>query len=158
MLTVFVLAAPAGPATAREVTAARVRNSLRIVASCLSSRLPQCCPLWQPIETQRHSVLLRSSMNLRTPHSRALIAGGTGRVGAAIAARLRADGCEVYAAGRADGDLRTKAGAAALVSRATTELGALDLVVHAAGDGFAPKPVAEVTEEDWDAALDVTAK
>jgi pteridine reductase len=97
-------------------------------------------------------------MNLRTPHSRALIAGGTGRVGAAIAARLRADGCEVYAAGRADGDLRTKAGAAALVSRATTELGALDLVVHAAGDGFAPKPIAEVNEEDWDAALDVTAK
>jgi pteridine reductase len=30
--------------------------------------------------------------------------------------------------------------------------------VHAAGDGFAPKPIAEVTEEDWDEALDVTAK
>jgi pteridine reductase len=97
-------------------------------------------------------------MNLRTPHTRALVAGGTGRVGAAIAARLQAEGAEVLAAGRADGDLRTRAGAAALVARATGELGGLDLVVHAAGDGFGPKPVAEVTEEDWDEALDVTAK
>jgi pteridine reductase len=97
-------------------------------------------------------------MNLRTPHTRALVAGGTGRVGAAIAARLQAEGAEVLAAGRADGDLRTRAGAAALVARATAELGGLDLVVHAAGDGFGPKPVAEVTEDDWDEALDVTAK
>jgi pteridine reductase len=97
-------------------------------------------------------------MNLRTPHTRALVAGGTGRVGAAIAARLQAEGAEVLAAGRADGDLRTRAGAAALVARATAELGGLDLVVHAAGDGFGPKPVAEVTEEDWDEAMDVTAK
>src|SRR4029077_15199699 len=26
------------------------------------------------------------------------------------------------------------------------------------GDGFAPKPIDDVTEEDWDAAMDVTAK
>jgi pteridine reductase len=97
-------------------------------------------------------------MNLRTPHTRALVAGGTGRVGAAIAARLQAEGAEVLAAGRADGDLRTSAGAAALVARAIAEVGGLDLVVHAAGDGFGPKPVAEVTEEDWDEAVDVTAK
>ena len=32
--------------------------------------------------------------------------GGTGRVGSAIAGRLREDGHEVFAAGRADGDLR----------------------------------------------------
>ncbi|MFL5955455.1 MAG: SDR family oxidoreductase [Gaiellaceae bacterium] len=97
-------------------------------------------------------------MALRTPHKRALVAGGTGRVGAAIAERLRDDGWSVLAAGRADGDLRTRSGAAALVVKAVDELGGLDLVVHAAGDGFAPKPVAEVTEEDWDDALDVTAK
>ena len=97
-------------------------------------------------------------MNLRTPHTRALVAGGTGRVGAAIAARLRDEGWDVYAASRADGDLRAKAGAAVLVARATEELGGIDLVVHAAGDGFAPKPIAEVTEADWDEALDVTAK
>jgi pteridine reductase len=75
-----------------------------------------------------------------------------------IAARLRDEGWDVYAAGRADGDLRAKAGAGVLVARAKEELGGIDLVVHAAGDGFAPKPIAEVTEEDWDEALDVTAK
>jgi pteridine reductase len=97
-------------------------------------------------------------MALRTPHKRGLIAGGTGRVGAAIAARLGTDGWAVLAAGSADGDLRTRAGAAALAARAVDDLGGLDLVVHAAGDGFVPRPVDEVTEADWDAALDVTAK
>jgi pteridine reductase len=72
--------------------------------------------------------------------------------------RLRAESWEVFSAGRADGDLRTRAGAATLAARAVEELGGLDLVVHAAGDGFAPKPIGEVTEEDWDAAMDVTAK
>jgi pteridine reductase len=97
-------------------------------------------------------------MSLQTAHSRALVAGGTGRVGGAIVERLRADGYSVLSSGSADGDLRTRAGATALVARAVAELGGLDLVVHAAGAGFAPKPLAEVTEADWDAALDVTAK
>lgn len=97
-------------------------------------------------------------MALRTPHKRALVAGGTGRVGSAIVERLRADEWIVVAAGRADGDLRTRAGAASLASNAVAELGGVDLVVHAAGDVFAPKPIDEVTEEDWDAAVDVTAK
>jgi pteridine reductase len=97
-------------------------------------------------------------MPLRTPHKRALVAGGTGRVGSAIVERLRADGWSVFAAGSADGDLRTREGAASLAASALEELGGLDLVVHAAGDGFAPKPISEVTEEDWDAAVDVTAK
>ncbi len=89
---------------------------------------------------------------------RALIAGGTGRLGQAIAERLRADGWSVVATGRADGDLRTRDGANTLVARASAELGGLDLVVHAAGAGFAPKTIDDVTEADWDAALDVTAK
>jgi pteridine reductase len=97
-------------------------------------------------------------MSLQRPHSRALVAGGTGRVGQAIAERLRADGWTVIAAGRADGDLRTSEGAAALVEHAVAKLGGLDLVVHAAGAGFVPKPIEEVTEADWDAAVDVTAK
>ena len=97
-------------------------------------------------------------MALRTPHKRALVAGGTGRVGSAIVERLRAEDWSVVAAGRADGDLRTRAGAASLASNALEELGGLDLVVQAAGDGFGPKPIEDVTEDDWDAAVDVTAK
>jgi NAD(P)-dependent dehydrogenase (short-subunit alcohol dehydrogenase family) len=97
-------------------------------------------------------------MPLRTPHKRALVAGGTGRVGSAIVERLRADGWTVVAAGRVDGDLRTRAGAGALAANALAQLGGLELVVHAAGDGFGPKPIEQVTEEDWDAAMDVTAK
>ena len=97
-------------------------------------------------------------MALPSPDRRALIAGGTGRVGRAIAARLERDGWRVVAAGRGDGDLRRRAGAQQLAGHAVGELGGLDLVVHAAGDGFVPTPFEEVTEELWDAALDVTAK
>lgn len=97
-------------------------------------------------------------MSLQTHHKRALVAGGTGRVGAAIVWRLESEGWQVLAAGRADGDLRTRAGAEQLVEHALASLGQLDLVVHAAGDGFEPTPLDEVTEEQWDAAMDVTAK
>jgi len=89
---------------------------------------------------------------------RALVAGGTGRVGRAIVGRLEADGWTVVAAGRADGDLSTAAGARGLVDDAERKLGGLDLVVHAAGDGFEPRALGEVTEADWDAALGVTVK
>jgi pteridine reductase len=97
-------------------------------------------------------------MSLQTDKTRALVSGGTGRVGSAVAERLRAEGWSVLAAGSADGDVRRPGEARALVARAVDELGGLDLLVCAAADGFAPKPVDEVTEEDWDAALDVTAK
>jgi pteridine reductase len=89
---------------------------------------------------------------------RALVTGGTGRVGGAIAGRLEREGHAVLAAGRAEGDLARVEAARALVDRAVQDLGGLDLLVHAAGAGFAPKPVAEVTEEDWEAAFGVTAK
>src|SRR5512144_2798712 len=47
----------------------------------------------------------------------ALVTGGTGRVGDAIAARLAADGWSVLAAGRADGDVSRPGQARALVGR-----------------------------------------
>jgi pteridine reductase len=97
-------------------------------------------------------------MVLQMGNKRALVAGGTGRVGRAIAARLESEGWRVFAAGRADGDLSTVSGTRELVSTAVARLGGLDLVVHSASDGFVPKPVDEVTEADWDAASDVTAK
>jgi pteridine reductase len=88
----------------------------------------------------------------------ALVTGGTGRVGGAVVARLEADGFRVLSAGRQDGDLSAAPAAAALVARAVEELEGLDLVVHAAGEGFAPRPVEDVSEEDWDAAFGATAK
>jgi len=89
---------------------------------------------------------------------RALVTGGTGRVGSAIARRLEAAGHAVVAAGSSDGDLSQPEEARRLVERVVYDLGGLDLLVQAAGAGFAPKPVADVTEADWDAAFGVTAK
>jgi pteridine reductase len=89
---------------------------------------------------------------------RALVTGGTGRLGAPIAARLEREGWTVLAAGSADGDLSRVDEARALVERAAGDLGGLDLLVHAAGDGFAPQPFEEVAEEDWEAAFGITAK
>ncbi len=97
-------------------------------------------------------------MPLHAANGRALVTGGTGRLGRAIAARLERDGWTVVAVGRAAGDLATVAGTRRVVGDAVGALGGLDLVVHAAGEGFVPKPVEEVTEEDWDAAAGVTAK
>jgi pteridine reductase len=64
----------------------------------------------------------------------------------------------VVAAGRADGDLAEVEQARALVARAVKELAGLDLLVNAAGEGFAPKPLEELEERDWDAAFGATAK
>lgn len=88
----------------------------------------------------------------------ALVTGGTGRVGSAVAARLEAEGFRVLAAGRRDGDLARAEGARSLGERAAAELDGLDLVVHAAGEGFKPRPVEDVDEDDWDAAFGATAK
>jgi Dehydrogenases with different specificities (related to short-chain alcohol dehydrogenases) len=89
---------------------------------------------------------------------RALVTGGTGRIGSAIAARLESDGWSVVAAGRADADISRPEEARELVARAAGELGGLDLLVNAAGDGFAPKPLEELEERDWEAAFGATAK
>jgi NAD(P)-dependent dehydrogenase (short-subunit alcohol dehydrogenase family) len=82
---------------------------------------------------------------------RALVTGGTGRIGSAVVERLRAEGWSVIAAGRDDGDLADVEATHALVARAVEGLGGLDLLVNAAGEGFVPKPVAAITEPDWDA-------
>jgi pteridine reductase len=92
------------------------------------------------------------------PSRAALVTGGTGRVGAAIAERLEQEGFRVLAAGRRDGDLAQADEARALAKRAAQELGGIDLLVNAAGEGFEPRSLEEVSEADWDAALGATAK
>lgn len=89
---------------------------------------------------------------------RALITGGTGRLGSAIAAALEERGWSVVAAGRADGDVARPQEARALVDRSIKQLAGLDLLVNAAADGFLAKPVEQVTEADWEAAVGTVAK
>ena len=89
---------------------------------------------------------------------RALVTGGTGRVGTEIVARLRAEGWAVVAAGRKAGDVSRPVEAAAVVEQAVAELGGLDLLVNAASEGFEPKSALELDERDWDRALGATAK
>jgi NAD(P)-dependent dehydrogenase (short-subunit alcohol dehydrogenase family) len=89
---------------------------------------------------------------------RALLTGGTGKLGAAVAERLRGEGWSVLAAGRRDGDVARPDGARALVARAADELGGLDVVVNGASAGFVPKAFEELSEDDVDAALGATVK
>jgi pteridine reductase len=89
---------------------------------------------------------------------RALVTGGTGRVGSAIALRLEKAGWSVVAAGRAEGDVSRPGAARALVAQGVSDLGGLDLLVNGASEGFASKGVLELTEADWDLAFGATAK
>jgi pteridine reductase len=89
---------------------------------------------------------------------RALVTGGTGRVGSAIGSRLEEAGWSVLAAGRTEGDVSRPDEARALVARAVSDLGGLDLLVNGASEGFAPKSALELTEADWDLAFGATAK
>ena len=89
---------------------------------------------------------------------RALVTGGTGKLGTEMVAALRAAGWQVLAAGSRDADLASAEAARALVERAVAELGGLDVVVNAASAGFEPKRFEDVTEQDFDAALGATVK
>ena len=79
-------------------------------------------------------------------------------MGSAIASRLDEAGWSVLAAGRTDGDVSRPNEARALVARAVSELGGLDLLVNGASEGFAPTDILELTETDWDLAFGATAK
>ncbi len=89
---------------------------------------------------------------------RALVTGGTGKLGTGIVGRLEAEGWHVLAAGSRDGNLTEADGARSLVERAVRDLGGLDVVVNGASAGFVPKRFEDVTETEFDAALGATLK
>ncbi|WP_433058270.1 SDR family NAD(P)-dependent oxidoreductase [Dactylosporangium sp. CS-033363] len=79
----------------------------------------------------------------------AVVTGAAGGLGAAIAARLSADGFAVRGVDRADGDLTTEDGVAA----AFAGLAAVRVLVHCAGI-TAGAPAHETSLRDWHAVLD----
>src|SRR5436190_8693675 len=75
------------------------------------------------------SPVRRKARDPYTPRTmKALVTGGTGRVGSAVAERLEAAGWSVFSAGRADGDLSSAEDARTLVERAVADLDGLDLL------------------------------
>ena len=95
----------------------------------------------------------------------ALVTGGASGIGAAIAARLQADGARVAvldlnADAAPEGqlgvvcDVSDDASVQAAVARVAEELGGLDLVINNAGIGAAGT-VADNSDEEWHRVLDV---
>ncbi len=113
-------------------------------------------------------------MNI-APDRKALVTGGAAGFGLEVARDLQAAGARVAildvneerldeaVAELEDGtlalrvDVRKPAEVQAAVARAAEELGGLDTVVNSAGV-IHLKPLAEVTEDDWDLTLDVNLK
>ena len=79
----------------------------------------------------------------------ALVTGARGGIGAAIVARLEADGWAVHGVDVEDADLTTRAGNERVVSEAIERLGRLDAIVPDAGFQHVA-PVREFPEEQWD--------
>jgi pteridine reductase len=90
--------------------------------------------------------------------TRALVTGGTGKLGTGVTDALRAHGWHVVATGRRDGDVARGSDARAVVANAVAELGGLDVVVNGASAGFAPQRFEDVAEATLDAALGATVK
>jgi 3-hydroxybutyrate dehydrogenase len=84
----------------------------------------------------------------------ALVTGAAGGIGAAIVARLEADGWAVLGVDVADADLATREGNRAVVESVLERFGRLDAVVANAGLQHVA-PVAEFPEERWDTLLAV---
>ena len=82
----------------------------------------------------------------------ALVTGARGGIGAAIVARLEADGWTVHGVDVDDADLTTREGNRSVVDAALAAHGRLDAIVPNAGFQHVA-PVADFPEEQWDALL-----
>ncbi|MBG6054924.1 3-oxoacyl-[acyl-carrier protein] reductase [Salinibacterium sp. CAN_S4] len=87
---------------------------------------------------------------------RAIVTGGASGVGAACAARLRADGIEVVTFDlAATADVQVDVTDAAAVQRAIAETGPVDILVNSAGIVGPNLPLWEGTLEEWKRTFDV---
>ncbi|WP_030418582.1 SDR family NAD(P)-dependent oxidoreductase [Streptomyces sp. SCSIO 75703] len=80
----------------------------------------------------------------------ALVTGGAGGIGAATAARLRAEGVRVVTADLAPGaDVRLDVTDPEAVDALVGSLGRVDVLVHSAGIVGPARPLAELGPEEW---------
>jgi 2-dehydro-3-deoxy-L-rhamnonate dehydrogenase (NAD+) len=84
-------------------------------------------------------------------HRVALVTGGRGGLGAAIAERLRLDGLEVVAADLPDLDVTD----AVSVDRLVTRLGGVDVLVNNAGIAGPTAPLADYPLDEWRRVVEV---
>jgi 3-oxoacyl-[acyl-carrier protein] reductase len=90
------------------------------------------------------------------PTRRALVTGGSSGLGAACAARFRADGIEVVTLDlAADADIRVDVSDPSAVEDALADVGRVDILLNSAGIVGPNLPLAEVTPDDWRRTFDV---
>ncbi|HEX2207069.1 MAG TPA: short chain dehydrogenase [Longimicrobium sp.] len=83
---------------------------------------------------------------------RVLVIGGSGTIGEAVVDALRGGGHEVLSAHRSSGGLRVDITSADSIREMFRQAGRVDAVVSAAGGG-AWKPLAQLTDEDFEMSL-----